>query len=102
MVHQPALVGGTYGVTESVRSAYLRRQITSHARIYFPSVAAKLLSRETVVFLPYEDAIHAIGNIIAIPDDLEYSIQPDTPYKVSFNGTVLTIWNRIPRPPSEH
>lgn len=101
MVHQPALVRGTYGVASSVRSEYLRKQITSHSQVFFPSASAKLLSRDTVVFLPYGDAIHATGNVIAVPDNLEHSAQPNTPYRVPFNGTELTIWNRIPRPPSE-
>lgn len=88
-------------MTTSTETEYLRRQLASHARVFFTESASGLLGPDGVVFLPYEAATRATGEIIAIPDDLAVPSRPISAYRIPFNGTELTVWNRIPRPPTD-
>lgn len=77
---------------------YLRTQIINHGRLFFNEPAVKLLQSETITFLPYNEAIAVRDHQIVIPIDIAVPAIPETVWRVPFNSTELTLWNRIPRP----
>ncbi len=87
---------------EHPESEYLRGQLLQHSRRFFAEEATSALESETVQFLPYADASSTRGKQIAIPVDVPIPPSPTDPWKVDFNGTVLTLWNRIPKPDDPH
>ena len=79
---------------------YLKKQITEHASRFFKHPAEEWLSSNIVHFLPYKKAVSIREPIIAIPVDIPVPAIPQEPYQVSFNGTSLTLWNRMAPPDS--
>lgn len=80
------------------RSEYLWEQIVNHIALFFPSRAKDLVVRGKVRFLPFGEAVHTREPVIGIPNDIPAPHVPREPYRVPFNGTNLTLWNRIPLP----
>ena len=79
---------------------YLRSQILNHLKLFFDPKVTGLFDSNLIRFLPYNDAIAIKEKIIAIPYDIPISSVPVDPYKVDFNGTRLTLWNKIDKPPA--
>jgi len=79
---------------------YVRAQIINHARLFFNELAVKLLQSDTMRFVTYADALATRGQQIVIPIDLPIPPSPELPWQVPFNGTVLTLYNRVPYPDS--
>jgi hypothetical protein len=77
---------------------YLRTQIVNHGRLFFTESIAKLLQSDTITFLPYNEATAVRGHQIVIPIDIAIPPTPDPVWRVPFNSTELTLWNRLPRP----
>ncbi len=84
-----------------VEANYLWQQILQHTRRFFTREAVDMLKTAEVRFLPYAEAVHINNPVIAIPIDINTSVNPQAPYKVPFNGTELTLWNPLPRPQGE-
>ena len=85
-------------MTAERRTEYLWNQILCHLRLFFDPAAAAAVDRSLIVFGPYDHVAAIRKPVIAIPDDIPYSIAPDDPWKVPFNETHLTVWNRLTLP----
>jgi hypothetical protein len=70
----------------------------NHLKLFFPPGVAQLFDSELIRFLPYNDAIAIKDKVVAIPYDIPISSASPDPYEVDFNGTKLTLWNRIDMP----
>lgn len=81
-----------------LEATYFRGQILQHARRFFSDAAATALQSELVQYLPFDQATQVTGKRIVIPTDLPIPSVPGSPWQVDFNGTTLTLWNRIPKP----
>lgn len=79
-------------------SEYLYEQISNHLSLFFPSYVNQLFQQTEVRFMPYCEASNLRKPVVAIPNDISTGVYPKDPYKVSFNGTSLTLWNRIQKP----
>ena len=77
---------------------YLWDQMFRHVAVFFPLLAQDLLQRQAVRFLPWNEAVVVRGPAISIPVDVPCSTIPAAPWRVPFNGTQLTLWNRLPFP----
>jgi len=80
------------------RAVYLMDQVLAHAGRFFIPEAVGLLREYMPRFLPYAQACAVSDKTVVIPDDLESTTTPEDIWKVPFNGTTLTLWNRV-RPP---
>ncbi|MDD4052668.1 MAG: hypothetical protein PHR28_12325 [candidate division Zixibacteria bacterium] len=85
-------------MTAPAAVAYLRSQFINHARIFYNPPAADLLRSEAIRFLSYAESAAVRGPQVVIPVDLPVPAVPESPWRVEFNGTVLTLWNRAPKP----
>ena len=79
-------------------AGYLREQIKNHIGLFFDASAANFTGDDCVKFLPYDDAVATNEKVVAIPYDIPLPDKPGKPYRVNFNGTKLTLWNRVPMP----
>lgn len=80
------------------RTEYLWRQIFRHLWLFFDRKGVASVDRSLVVFGPYAHMTSLREPVIAIPSDIPYSIVADDAYKVPFNETHLTVWNRLAPP----
>ncbi len=80
---------------------YLWKQISQHVARFFTKEAQDILDKTKILFVSYDAAIHLREQAIAIPIDVSSSTQPIDLYQVPFNGTMLTLWNRLPMPSGE-
>ena len=85
-------------MTSEAVVGYVWTQLINHARLFFADSAVKLLQGSSVRFLPYAEAAAARGGQIAVPTDVPIPLAPESPWKVPFNSTTLTLWNPMPRP----
>lgn len=74
---------------------YIKNQITNHISEFFNFEVKDLFDSGFIRFLPYNTAVAIQDKIIAIPFDIPVSKNLEKPYKVEFNNTKLTLWNRI-------
>lgn len=79
---------------------YIKNQITNHISLFFNFEVKELLNSGIIRFVPYEEAITVQERVIVIPFDIPISDAQEDSYKVKFNNTELTLWNRI-MPPSD-
>lgn len=79
-------------------SDYLWEQIINHVSLFYPSFTLDLIKNSEIVFVPFGDATQLRKSVIAIPTDIPTPLEPNDPYQVEFNGTCLTLWNRIVKP----
>lgn len=80
------------------RVDYIRRQLLNHIRLFFTEEALRLFHRTEVLFVDSSTTRRTRRSAIVIPTDVPAPDSPRDPYKVGFNGTQLTLWNRLPRP----
>jgi len=80
---------------------YLKSQIFSHLSLFFDPKIRGLFSDGLIRFLPYEETDTIREKTIVIPFDIPVPQNPEAPYRVRFNNTELTLWNKIP-PPSNN
>ncbi len=78
--------------------AYLWEQILNHIKLFFPSGTEDLVKQTEVLFVPYSDTLDVRRPAVVIPIDITAPLVPCQPYSVEFNGTRLTLWNRLPFP----
>lgn len=74
---------------------YLVEQIRNHIALFFSRRAGDLFEKTDIQFLPLNEALLLRKPCIAIPTDIPAPLSISDPYKVIFNGTHLTLWNRI-------
>jgi hypothetical protein len=82
------------------RTHFFWMQVLLHINLFFTSKAQGLIQGTKIMFLPLEACLALKKPAIAIPNDLPASLQPLDAYAVRFNDTYVTLWNRIPRPPT--
>ncbi|HKK20119.1 MAG TPA: hypothetical protein VJ983_01495, partial [candidate division Zixibacteria bacterium] len=80
---------------------YVRSQLAGHVRLFFHEPAADLIKGESIRFLSYVDAVSTKERCIVIPTDIPIPFEPDLPWTSEFNGTSVTLWNRIRKPDAE-
>ncbi len=80
---------------------YMRRQIKNHLALFFEPKVSGLFNNDAVQFLPLGKALEVRGNVVVIPIDITNSGGIDLPYKVDFNDTKLTLWNRNDKPQTD-
>jgi len=81
------------------KAKYLWRQILNHVSLfYLDGIREAIEKNNRIIFVSYNQALQTRDKVIAIPIDIPASIVPQEPYKVNFNDTQLTLWNRLPRP----
>jgi hypothetical protein len=79
---------------------YLWRQILCHISLFFNTEALSLVESTKIIFTTLNKAFTIRGPAIAIPTDIQFHIQPQSPYLIPFNGTHLHLWNPI-NPPTD-
>jgi hypothetical protein len=79
---------------------YLWRQILCHVSLFYTTEALSLLERANIIFTTSREALAVRGPGIAIPTDIPFHVQPQSPYLVPFNGTHLSLWHPV-EPPTE-
>ena len=79
--------------------AYIQRQIANHVRLFFGAEAPAVLNDSNIRFVNFEEALKLKEPAIAIPVDIPTPDEPGTKWQVVFNGTRLTLWNRLEKPP---
>ncbi|UCD16729.1 MAG: hypothetical protein JSV44_09750 [Candidatus Zixiibacteriota bacterium] len=77
---------------------YLWIQIRDHVSRFFSKEATTLLESSRIIFASYDQAMHTRQPAVVIPIDIPAPVEPNTPYRVPFNGTHLTPWNPLPAP----
>jgi len=77
---------------------YLQRQIINHVKLFFDDEALAAVVNGRVKYVPYDDAAQMRRKAVCIPTDIEAPCKPHAPYKAPFNGTKVTLWNRLPMP----
>ncbi len=80
---------------------YVRSQLAGHVRLFFHERAADLIKGELIRFQPYQDAVTTRERCVLIPIDIPIPSEPESPWTSEFNGTKVTLWNRIPKPDAE-
>ena len=83
----------------SPRVTYIQRQIANHVRLFFGVEAPAILHGSNIRFVSLNEALSLRESVIAIPVDIPLTENPRTPWQVSFNGTQLTLWNSMEKPP---
>jgi hypothetical protein len=78
---------------------YLQNQISNHISLFFNADGKSVVESELVFFLPYGEAKATDNKAIVIPTDIPADRTQQPSYKVAFNNTELTLWNRL-TPPS--
>jgi len=81
--------------------SYLWEQILQHTMRFFKVDALGVLSQARVLFVSYKEALNIREPAVAIPVDIDSPLRPADPYKASFNGTEITLWNPLPKPQGE-
>jgi hypothetical protein len=77
---------------------YLGEQFTQHVARFFTAEANRSVQITKILFGPFRDMTSLREKAIAIPTDLPSSIIPHDIFKFPFNGTQVTLWNKLPRP----
>ncbi|UCC43916.1 MAG: hypothetical protein JSU65_12505 [Candidatus Zixiibacteriota bacterium] len=80
---------------------YIRDQIANHVAEFTTLESGDLFDSGLIRFLPYDEAATIQERAIAVPFDIPIPKSQEEPYKVRFNDTDLTLWNRI-TPPSDN
>nr|MBN2276733.1 hypothetical protein [candidate division Zixibacteria bacterium] len=77
---------------------YVKKQIINHLMLFFERDVLNLFYSGFIRFLPYDEAIAVNDRTVVIPFDIPMPFEIGHPFNVGFNGTNLTLWNRIPPP----
>ncbi len=77
---------------------YLKNQLSKHISLFFTPRASELFNSGMIRFLPRDEAFRTSDRVIAIPYDVPLPEVPQEPYRVKFNNTELTLYNRTDRP----
>lgn len=77
---------------------YLRSQIVRHISVFFDDSIAAAFESGIVRFIRQDEIPALDEKIIAIPCDIPVPPHRESPYSVEFNGTRLTLWNRLAKP----
>ena len=77
---------------------YLRDQFNQHISMFFTVEANLCIQKTKVLFGPFRDMASMREKAIAIPTDLPSSLMPHDILNLPFNGTQVTLWNKLPRP----
>lgn len=77
---------------------YILSQIRNHARIFFDFDIETAFNESRIRFVPTSALGQITDRAVAIPFDIPIPETPETPYRVRFNGTEVTLWNRVPPP----
>ena len=77
---------------------YIQNQISNHISLFFNAKGKDLFESGYIRFLPYKKAITIQDKAIAIPFDIPIAPNQEKSYKIKFNNTELTLWNRISCP----
>lgn len=75
--------------------------MVAHASLFFTDDATRILDQSAIHLVPYSEAKTANEPGIYIPIDVPSSLTPEILWRVPFNGTELTLWNRLDRPGSD-
>lgn len=80
---------------------YIKNQITNHIFEFFNFEINDLFDSGFIRFLPYDKAVKIQTKSIVIPFDIPIPKNQERPYRVKFNNTELTLWNKV-TPPSNN
>jgi len=78
--------------------AFFQHQLQIHLRLCFKPEASPLWKKIPVLYLPWKEACLTRGHYLVIPIDQEAPLKPQTPWRVPFGDTNLTLWNPLPAP----
>lgn len=84
--------------SELRRVMRLQDLLIDHVGRFFSNAAVEALVSTEIRFIPYQEASSARGHSIVIPTDGQAHVVDQTPWRVGFNGTTLTLWNRLRAP----
>ena len=79
-------------------AVYLKKQLRHHYRLFFTEEIYSI--SESLDFVTYEQALETREHKIVIPVDLSQELLDSEIYKVAFNNTEITLYNRIKNPNS--
>lgn len=77
---------------------YLHEQINLHIKRFFNLSDVNFFDKIELKFAPYYDCVNTKTKSIVIPVDISASSIFQDIYKVDFNQTQVTLYNRIPKP----
>ncbi len=80
---------------------YLRSQIVRHISLFFDDATAAAFENGLARFVRQNEISSLDEKIVAIPYDIPVPRVPESPYTVKFNGTHLTLWNRVATPDND-
>lgn len=80
------------------KAEYLYEQIRLHISRFFQKQAIACIENTKINFIGMRECINAKEKSIVIPIDIENSLEPTDIYKVKFNDTEVTLWNKIDKP----
>ncbi len=76
------------------RTEYLWAQILCHIVLHFDPEVSACVDRSLVVFGPLAEMTSLRKPVVVVPNDIPYTTAATDAYRVPFNGTHLTLWNR--------
>lgn len=77
---------------------YLLEQIKLHIKRFFDEDVTHLFNRTSINFINYSDCVAYNKMGIVIPIDIPMPSKINDTFKVNFNKTQVTLWNKIKRP----
>lgn len=82
----------------SLLAAWLNTQFRYNLALSYTSDRATLFGSHLIRYLPLADAVALRQPVVTVPTDIPAPLEVERPWHVPFNGTCLTLWNRIPCP----
>jgi len=80
------------------KARYIIDQIKGHCLRFLSPDACRSLVEVKLAVGGFADILGLREPCLALPDDLSAGVVPEHPCEVPFNGTQITVWNRVPVP----
>ncbi len=77
---------------------YICAQIRNHTRLFFDFDIGAAFNDSRIRFVSSSELGGITDRAILIPFDIPIPETPEKPYRVRFNGTDITLWNRVSCP----
>lgn len=80
------------------QAAWLNAQYRYNLALGFTADCARRFDANAIRYLPLADAMSLRQPVVVVPTDVPAPLEVKDAWRVPFNGTSLTLWNRIPCP----
>lgn len=86
------------GSMSQASAEYALEEICFAARFIATKKGLRLLRNAPIRVVPTESVCHARGLEIVLPGNISPPMLPHRPWQIPFNGTLLTLFNPLPKP----